>query len=126
MTPEIAHINVGRLHCGMVWMQSDPSPHRLRTVFFLAPILISVERQSMPAMSSMSQDYETPHYLRSYFACFPWADIRDVEYARTAAEKEVHPLVLHMNPAPQNVYRPSGTFNLLYHVMAQVCSPCLL
>ena len=33
MTPEIAHIHIGRLHNGMLWMQSDPSPQNL-TIFF--------------------------------------------------------------------------------------------
>ena len=53
MTPEIAHcIHVDGLQNGIVWMQSDPSHHRLRTVFFLVPILISVERQSMQLLAS--------------------------------------------------------------------------
>ena len=34
MTPEIAHIHLGWLQNGMIWMQSDPSPHTLHTVFF--------------------------------------------------------------------------------------------
>ena len=45
MTPEIAHIHIGRLHNGMLWMQSDPSPQNLKIFFsgahfnqFRAPI----------------------------------------------------------------------------------------
>ena len=30
---EMTNIHVGRLHNKMVWMQSDPSPHSLHTVF---------------------------------------------------------------------------------------------
>ena len=33
MTPEIAHIHVGRPHNGIVWMQSDLRPLSLYTVF---------------------------------------------------------------------------------------------
>ena len=33
MTPEIAHIHIGRLHNGMLWMQSDPSPQNLTKKF---------------------------------------------------------------------------------------------
>ena len=33
ITPEIAHIHVGGLQNGMIWMQSDLSPQRLHTVF---------------------------------------------------------------------------------------------
>ena len=52
MTPEIAHIQIGRLHNGMLWMQSDPNPHNLK-YFFLVPILIRVERQSMQLLVSL-------------------------------------------------------------------------
>ena len=45
MPPEIAHIHVDSLQNEIVWMQSDPSHHKLHTVFFLMPFLISVERQ---------------------------------------------------------------------------------
>ena len=48
----LCHINVDRLHNGIVWMQSDPIPQRLHTVFLLEPILISVERQSMQLLPS--------------------------------------------------------------------------
>ena len=43
---------VERLHNGVVWMQSDPSHHRLHTVFFLVTILVNVERQSMQRLAS--------------------------------------------------------------------------
>ena len=33
MTPEIAHIHIGRLHNGMLWMQSDPCPQNLKIFF---------------------------------------------------------------------------------------------
>ena len=52
MTPEIAHIHVGRLQNGMIWMQINLSPHRLHTVF-LVPILICVERQSIQLLASL-------------------------------------------------------------------------
>ena len=52
MTPEIAHMYVNCLQNGIAWMQNDPSHHRLRTVFFLVPILISVEHQSMQLLAS--------------------------------------------------------------------------
>ena len=60
ITPEIAHIHVGRLQNGMIWMQSDLSPHRQHTVFFsgacfnqcrapinfhLSPALIKIKKQ---------------------------------------------------------------------------------
>ena len=55
MTSEITHmhVHIGGLHNGMVSMQSDLCPHRLYlTGFFLVPILISVERQSMQLLTS--------------------------------------------------------------------------
>ena len=51
MTLEIAHIHIGRLHNGMLWMQWI-QVLKIWKYFFLVPILVCVERQSMQLLVS--------------------------------------------------------------------------
>ena len=54
----------------MVWILSDPSHHRLHTVYFLVPILIIVGRQQCNFWAAMHKQYyhhafkTSSHFIR--------------------------------------------------------------